>query len=506
VWKHTIGPRVGVTVGLLLTMAAASSPQGRPVSSRPATEPAGAAVSNEQRLSPRALVEQADVLFQKVDSLIDRVFQARLALETVDQQGRRSVRASQAMPSLDLDASTANSNRRVLASLLSEMNELAGGQLAVQRTKDQLRSVEFQLVRLERILRRLLSSATRALHISEEEAALLVDAIRVRLDRVRATKRDAIALLARVSRTVALQDSRRQRLEEALREKQKRFAQRIAALREALLASSTSTAILAETTMGSCLVSVYSGLQLTGGQVAAFALGAGFRGFDLAVAVAVARAESGGYSKALCTDRNGTRDEGLWQINSVHGYARTCTFDPACNAQAAFRLYRGRGGSFADWVSYKTGTFLAYLPDAALAAVSTGENPFRVFEVCPVDAPRHYSDDFGAPRWAGGFHHHQGNDIMAPRGTPVRAPFSGLAEAVPNVLGGKAVTVRGRQGYVYNAHLSRYGSLGRVEAGTIIGFVGSTGDAAGGPPHDHFELHPGNAAAIDPYPYLQSAC
>ncbi len=127
-----------------------------------------------------------------------------------------------------------------------------------------------------------------------------------------------------------------------------------------------------------------------------------------------------------------------------------------------------------------------------------------VLRVCPVDEPRVYSDNWHAPRWGGGFHLHQGIDIFAPTGTPIRAPFDGLAVTADNSLGGIAVKVYGKTGYVYNAHLSAYGELGRVKAGDIIGFVGSTGNASG--PHNHFEYHPGDGEAVNPFAFLNAVC
>jgi murein DD-endopeptidase MepM/ murein hydrolase activator NlpD len=114
-----------------------------------------------------------------------------------------------------------------------------------------------------------------------------------------------------------------------------------------------------------------------------------------------------------------------------------------------------------------------------------GNGPIRV---CPVGQPRGFGDDFGAPRYAGGYHPHAGNDIFAPTGTPIYAPFDGYAYDASNTLGGLSVIVRGSAGYVYNAHLSRFGELGNVSTGDVIGYVGATGDTS--TPHDHFEWHP----------------
>jgi peptidoglycan LD-endopeptidase LytH len=154
-------------------------------------------------------------------------------------------------------------------------------------------------------------------------------------------------------------------------------------------------------------------------------------------------------------------------------------------------------------------------------AASVGLVPNGVFQVCPVGQPRAFGDDFGAPRYAGGYHLHAGNDILAPYGTPIYAPFDGTASDASNGLGGLSVYVHGAAGYVYNAHLSQLGQLGPVHAGDVIGYVGNSGDAQGGPPHDHFEWHPiamptswpsssyGNSIiddALNPYPLLTQVC
>ena len=130
----------------------------------------------------------------------------------------------------------------------------------------------------------------------------------------------------------------------------------------------------------------------------------------------------------------------------------------------------------------------------------------RPFAVCPVGGPHAIADNFGDLRHepGGGTHLHQGDDIMAETGTPILAPFAGVASVSHSELGGLGVYVHGEFGYVYNAHLSQLGTLGPVEVGDVIGYVGSTGHSSG--PHDHFEWHPENGPAVDPYEFLVLIC
>src|SRR5206468_9828842 len=95
-----------------------------------------------------------------------------------------------------------------------------------------------------------------------------------------------------------------------------------------------------------------------------------------------------------------------------------------------------------------------------------------------------------APRYSGGYHLHAGNDLFASRGTPIVAPFDGVAADDSNPLGGLSVIVSGAMGYVYNAHLDSIAKLGTVSKGDVVGYVGDSVDAKGGLTHDHFEWHP----------------
>ena len=125
--------------------------------------------------------------------------------------------------------------------------------------------------------------------------------------------------------------------------------------------------------------------------------------------------------------------------------------------------------------------------------------------VCPVEGWVSFVDDFAYVRSDGSAH--GAIDLFADRGTPVVAPVSGLMSRYPNPSGGNAFEFYGDDGIrYYGAHLDRYATAGYVDAGTVIGYVGNTGDAVTTSPHLHFEMHPGSGLTMNPYSTLRAAC
>jgi len=136
--------------------------------------------------------------------------------------------------------------------------------------------------------------------------------------------------------------------------------------------------------------------------------------------------------------------------------------------------------------------------------------------VFPVYGPSSFTDTYGAPRGdvASGWHH--GEDIFAPLGTPLLAVADGTVFSVGwNHLGGWRLWLRDHEGNeFYYAHLSAFSPFavnGRhVRAGTVVGFMGNSGDAVTTPYHLHFEIHPvgrlylGYDGSVRPYEYLMA--
>jgi murein DD-endopeptidase MepM/ murein hydrolase activator NlpD len=127
--------------------------------------------------------------------------------------------------------------------------------------------------------------------------------------------------------------------------------------------------------------------------------------------------------------------------------------------------------------------------------------------VFPVYGDVRCADDFGAVRQIGA---HEGNDCFAAFGSPVLAVADGTLNRVGTLpISGNRLWLKTERGDAFfYAHLSAFApeavSGRKVKAGTLLGFVGNTGDAEPTPPHVHFEVHPGDRKAIDPHEILMA--
>src|SRR2546422_9636080 len=174
----------------------------------------------------------------------------------------------------------------------------------------------------------------------------------------------------------------------------------------------------------------------------------------------------------------------------------------------------------------RTAGRLLLLICALCVAASASAAPLKVPRlIFPVVGGASYIDDFGAPRPGGP---HQGNDLLAARHTPAVAVEPGTVKTwTTSASAGCMLYLHGDSGTTYlYIHLNNDLTAGNdnrgkcvagtayapglkdgmhVAAGQLVGYVGDSGDANGVHPHLHFELHPNDGKAVDPYPYLRRA-
>ena len=182
-----------------------------------------------------------------------------------------------------------------------------------------------------------------------------------------------------------------------------------------------------------------------------------------------------------------------------------------------FRRKTARGLIFAAAAASAVG-----LAGGVASAQSNGPVPRLIF---PIVGSVAWSNDFGAARYSGS---HQGNDLMAPRRTIAVAAEAGKVKYwTSSAPAGCMLYLYGKSGTTYlYIHLNNDVTKGNdnrgkcvpgmayfkgitdgasVEAGQAIGYVGNSGDADSTDPHLHFEVHPNDGGAVNPYPYLMKA-
>lgn len=111
------------------------------------------------------------------------------------------------------------------------------------------------------------------------------------------------------------------------------------------------------------------------GSIASYAANAGFSGFELVEAIAIAYAESAGDPNAV-GDLDLGRSIGLWQINlRAHPeYSEQELLDPQTNANAAFAIYQAAGNSFRPWSTFNSGAYSNFLERAGNEVPQEGDN------------------------------------------------------------------------------------------------------------------------------------
>jgi hypothetical protein len=145
--------------------------------------------------------------------------------------------------------------------------------------------------------------------------------------------------------------------------------------------------------------------------------------------------------------------------------------------------------------------------------------------IFPVVGPVLYTDDFGQPRGTG---KHEGNDLLAAKKQLAVAVEPGTVTFwTTSAHAGCMLYLHGDSGTMYEyIHLNNDLTAGndnkgkcvagtsyakgltdgaRVVAGQPVGYVGDSGDANNITPHLHFEVHPHDGKAVDPFPFLGKA-
>lgn len=154
-------------------------------------------------------------------------------------------------------------------------------------------------------------------------------------------------------------------------------------------------------------------------------------------------------------------------------------------------------------------------------AITPSGPPSIIF---PVQGGATFTDDFGDQRSG---HLHEGNDLIAPKMTPILAARGGrvVFEPMTQPDYGYMISIAGDDGYKYNyLHINNDtpgtddGNGGpqyayapgivegvKVIQGQHIAWVGDSGNAEATVSHLHFEIRLPDGTAIDPYPYLLAA-
>jgi len=224
------------------------------------------------------------------------------------------------------------------------------------------------------------------------------------------------------------------------------------------------------------------------------------------------------------------QDTNLESIRFFQGFGRDGDGDGCADrnsdadvlySMAAFLLQYGTSET-----DFQIGVWQYYQNDRSVKRIRQFANIYRSFGtldlhrhafILPLGGDYSYRSTWGAARSYGGYRIHEGTDLFAHYGMPVRSATFGVIEVMGwNRYGGWRIGIRDLNNvYHYYAHLSGFDKKRKVgdvvQPGDVIGWVGNSGYGKPGtqgkfPPHLHYGLYRDNGLtewSFDPYPYLR---
>ena len=174
------------------------------------------------------------------------------------------------------------------------------------------------------------------------------------------------------------------------------------------------------------------------------------------------------------------------------------------DARKGARTRGGREGAWAPnpkWGAYSTKRLVVAERRLERHGMPERKALGAAFAPFPVGGLAVWSDTWGAPRYAGGYHPHHGQDLLCAEGTPLLAVQPGMVEFGSDPLGGTTIELTLRDGsFWYYAHLDHYAKGltdgEHVSTGQVIGACGQSGDAT--VPHLHFSYFTASGYARNP--------
>jgi murein DD-endopeptidase MepM/ murein hydrolase activator NlpD len=174
------------------------------------------------------------------------------------------------------------------------------------------------------------------------------------------------------------------------------------------------------------------------------------------------------------------------------------------DARKGPRSRGGRDGAWAPnpkWGAYSTQRLVVAERRLERHGMPERKALDAAFAPFPVGGLAVWSDTWGAPRYAGGYHPHHGQDLLCAEGTPLLAVQPGMVEFGSDPLGGTTIELTLRDGsFWYYAHLDHYAKGltdgEHVSTGQVIGACGESGDAT--VPHLHFSYFTASGVARNP--------